>query len=43
MTMTSGTEDGYLVSILTQENGKYNFMMTMKQQKWNFQIKMSGW
>ena len=33
MPMASGTKDGYLVSILTQENGKYNFMTTMKQQK----------
>jgi len=33
MWMASGTKDGYLVSILTQENGKLNFMMITKQQK----------
>ena len=33
MPMASGIEDGYLVSILIRENGKYHFIMMMKQQK----------
>ena len=42
MQMECGNVDGYLISILIQENGKYISMMIMKEQKSNFLIKMYG-
>ena len=33
MLMASDIKDGYLLSILIWENGKYNLIMMMRQQK----------
>ena len=33
MLMASDIKDGYLLSILIRENGKYNLIMMMRQQK----------